>query len=62
MARARIVELGRAVRRLAEQHHALMREALGKRGELVEIAERLGGLGDEMAEPGADGAGRAAPA
>ena len=45
------------MRRLAEQHDALMREALGKRGELVEVAERLGHFGDEMAELGADGAG-----
>ena len=34
-----------------------MREALGKARQLVEIAERLGRLGDEMAELGADGAG-----
>ena len=52
---ARLVELGRSVRRFAEQHHALMRETLGERLKLVEIAERLGGLGDEMAEFGADG-------
>jgi hypothetical protein len=34
-----------------------MHEALGKAGQLVKVAERLGGLRDEMAESGADGAG-----
>ena len=48
--RAGVVELGRAMRRLAEQHHALMGEALGEAGQLVEIAERLCRLGDEVAQ------------
>ena len=54
---AGVVELGRAMGRFAEQHHAAFGEALGQARQLVEIAERLGRLGDEMAELGADGLG-----
>ena len=42
------------MRRLSEQNDALMGEALGEAGQLVEIAERLRGFGDEMAQRRAD--------
>ncbi len=50
-ARAGLVELGRPMRRLAEQHDAAVGEALGKLRELIEIAERLGRFGDQAAQP-----------
>jgi hypothetical protein len=52
--RARIIELGRAVRRFAEKDDALMREPLGEARELVEIAEGFRRLCDEIAEPAPD--------
>jgi hypothetical protein len=55
--RASTVEFSCSMRRLTEQHNALLREALGQARKLVEIVERLRCFSDEMAELGADGAG-----
>jgi hypothetical protein len=56
-ARARVIELCRTVCCFAEQDDTAVGEALGESGKLVEIAERLGRVGDDMAQICADDLG-----
>ena len=54
-ARPRLVELGGAVRRLAEHDDAAVAKALDEIAKLVQIAEWLGGFGHELADAIMDG-------
>ena len=54
-ARPRLIELGGAVGRLAEQHDAAVAEALDEIAQLVQIAERLCGFRHKPAHAVVDG-------